>query len=115
MRKIDIAAYLVVMLAAGLLLYDGSRFGLYASLVVMSLITMGAIFHGWRIRRMQKANYAWYRATYPQAYRNGRVICRHCGNDRIYVKNVMKRTFMREHFCAECGTTMYYSPEGMRL
>ena len=114
MRKTDIAAYVGVMLVGSLFLYDGSRVGLYLTLGFLSLVLAGLLVHRWRIRRLQNASYAWYRKKYPQAYRNGRVICHSCGNDRIYVKNVMRRTFMREHFCAECGTTMYYSPEGIR-
>ncbi|MDT6992072.1 hypothetical protein [Burkholderia cenocepacia] len=65
-----------------------------------------------RIKRMRAKNYQWYRTTHPNAVRGNRVACHSCGNDRIQVRNVMQRTFMREHFCSQCGESLYYSPEG---
>ncbi len=34
-----------------------------------------------------------------------------CNNERIHVRALMNRTFHREHFCTQCGKTLYYSPE----
>jgi predicted SprT family Zn-dependent metalloprotease len=65
-----------------------------------------------RMKRMRAKNYQWYRATYPAAVKGTRVACHSCGHDRIQVRNVMQRTFMREHFCGQCGESLYYSPEG---
>lgn len=65
-----------------------------------------------RKRRMMAKNYQWYRATYPEAFRGQRVTCKACGSDHVSVRNVMQRTFMREHFCGQCGESLYYSPEG---
>lgn len=71
--------------------------------------------HGKRMKRMRSRNYQWYRARYPQAVRGKRVFCRSCEGDSISVRNVMQRTFMREHFCSQCGECLYYSPEGAGL
>jgi len=65
-----------------------------------------------RKRRMLAKNYQWYRTTYPDAVRGKRVTCKSCGSDHVSVRNVMQRTFMREHFCGQCGDSLYYSPEG---
>ncbi|KVD08047.1 hypothetical protein WI80_14655 [Burkholderia ubonensis] len=71
------------------------------------------VYLNWRrVERMRAKNYQWYRATYPDAMRGNRVACYSCGNDRVHVRNVMQRTFMREHFCSQCGESLYYSPEG---
>jgi hypothetical protein len=65
-----------------------------------------------RNRRMKAKNYRWYRMQYPQAIRGDRVACHSCGSTHIQVRNVMQRSFMREHFCGQCGESLYYSPEG---
>lgn len=57
-------------------------------------------------------NYAWYRKTFPaHAHSNGRVSCRHCHGERLQVRNLMNRSFTRMHACAQCGETLYFSPE----
>lgn len=66
-----------------------------------------------RMRHMQERNFDWYRASYPAHLRNGRVTCHNCSCDRINVRALMRRTYMREHVCTQCGETLYYSPEGL--
>jgi hypothetical protein len=57
-------------------------------------------------------SYAWYRSTFPEhAHANGRVSCRHCGGHKLRVTNLMKQTYMRVHNCAQCGETLYFTPE----
>jgi DNA-directed RNA polymerase subunit RPC12/RpoP len=53
----------------------------------------------------------WYRSTYPEFSKNGRVTCRHCGSHKISIRGLGRNTFHREHVCVECGKTLYYSPE----
>ncbi|CAB3753722.1 hypothetical protein LMG29660_02187 [Burkholderia puraquae] len=87
----------------------------YFLMFLLLLIVLSAliVYSNWRrIKYMRAKNYQWYRETYPDAVRGSRVMCRSCGNDRIHARNVMQRTFMREHFCSQCGESLYYSPEG---
>ena len=64
-----------------------------------------------RQAHFRKMNYEKYITENPQCLINGRISCRHCGGTQIQVRNLMNRTFFREHLCAQCGKTLYYSPE----
>ncbi|MCA8297738.1 hypothetical protein LGN19_28500 [Burkholderia sp. AU30198] len=87
----------------------------YFLMFLLLLIVLSALIvysNQRRIKHMRARNYQWYRATYPDAMRGNRVVCRSCGNDRVHVRNIMQHTFMREHFCGQCGESLYYSQEG---
>lgn len=64
--------------------------------------------------RMKSMSFKQYCIDYPNAFSGNRLVCHTCKSDRVQVKNVMRRTFMREHFCGQCGQTLYYTPEGSR-
>lgn len=64
-----------------------------------------------QLSRFQKMTYEWYQSEHLEHVRGNRVSCFVCGNDRIHVRALMNRTFHREHFCTQCGNTLYYSPE----
>lgn len=64
-----------------------------------------------RISRHQRQTYDWYIKNNPDLFKNGRVTCKKCSGGIIHTRNLFKRTFTREHFCTQCGTTLYYSPE----
>ncbi|SDP72494.1 hypothetical protein SAMN04488595_11858 [Ralstonia sp. 25mfcol4.1] len=64
-----------------------------------------------RMVRMKTENHAWYRRTYPNAVRGDAITCHACAGRHIRVRGLMQRTFMREHFCSQCGTALYFSPE----
>jgi hypothetical protein len=64
-----------------------------------------------RQAHFRKMNYKKYITENPQCLGNGRVSCCHCGGKQVHVRNLMNRTFFREHFCTQCGKTLYYSPE----
>lgn len=55
--------------------------------------------------------YDWYRNTYPKSMKGNRISCHHCGSTRVSTNRVMNQTYMRQHFCPQCGTTLYFSPE----
>lgn len=77
-----------------------------ATLALLVLIT------SWRrITRYQTQTYDWYIQAHPNAYKNSRVFCNYCNSGKIHTKNLFNRTFTREHFCGQCGKTLYYSPE----
>lgn len=58
-----------------------------------------------------KHSYAWYVATFPECLQRGRLSCRHCQSTSIRVQNLMEHSYTRAHVCAQCGETLYYSPE----
>lgn len=62
-------------------------------------------------KRMLSMDYEWYRQTHPACTRSNAVSCHSCGGNRVHVRNLMNRTYLREHFCTQCGLTLYYSPE----
>jgi hypothetical protein len=65
-----------------------------------------------RIARFEEQDFAWYKQTYPQfSSTNGRVRCRECKSSLLRVRGLMQHTYTREHFCGQCGTTLYFSPE----
>ena len=81
---------------------------LFGSLLIA--VILGA--RSWkRISRFQKETYDWYVKNHPELIKNGRVSCKKCSGGIIHTRNLFKRTFTREHFCTQCGTTLYYSPE----
>lgn len=83
------------------------------------VIFMATSIAGWRsqlreeaAQRTRKAqDYAWYKAQHPDCCASNRVQCHECKSDRISVQRLMNRTYYRAHVCAQCGTTLYYSPE----
>lgn len=64
-----------------------------------------------RISKFQTQTYEWYRAQNPSHAHGGGVSCKKCGGTRIHARGLMQHTYTREHFCTQCGTTLYYSPE----
>lgn len=91
---------------------DYQKFGPMAAWIVIGAVILGVF--GSRIIRIYKLrsmDFAWYRATHPNAVRHNRVVCFRCDNDRIHVRALLQRTFLREHFCTQCGTALYYSRE----
>jgi hypothetical protein len=64
-----------------------------------------------QLAKFEKMTYDWYKLEYPEKVKGNKVVCYYCGNDRIQVRALMNRTFHREHFCTQCGKTLYYSPE----
>ena len=84
-------------------------------------VLAAAAFMAWAWRAQKKGyakmkhrkdrNFDWYRTTYSSHFRNGRVTCHKCGCARINARALLRHTYMREHFCTQCGETLYYSPE----
>ena len=82
------------------------------AVVVVFIVVADAVQRSSYLDKLKKQDYTWYRNQYPEAMRNGRIVCRQCQSRAIRVRGLMNRTYMREHFCGECGATLYYSPEG---
>lgn len=56
-------------------------------------------------------NFDKYKADHPDCVFGGRVKCYECGSQRVNARGLMNQTYTREHFCVQCGKTLYYSPE----
>lgn len=90
---------------------DGQVDSLMISVPFM-LIPLVVLLTQWRqISRFQTMTYQWYCKTYPKHAQQGRLSCFACGGHRVHVRALLNRTFHREHFCPQCGKTLYYSPE----
>jgi hypothetical protein len=115
-QKIFVVAFCSIFVVIGLPsllrgLQNGNLFNLaWGGMFV--LIPVAIAFY-WlkQLGRFQKMTYEWYKTAHPEQVQGNRISCLVCGNDRIHVRALMNRTFHREHFCTQCGKTLYYSPE----
>jgi predicted membrane protein len=64
-----------------------------------------------QLSRFETMTYTWYKNTHPEQVKGNKVSCFSCGNSHVKVRHLMNQTFHREHFCPQCGTALYYSPE----
>lgn len=79
---------------------------------VFAVVGPATIFSRLRtISKYQNQNYAWYKKQHPDCIKGNRVYCCSCQSDQISVRGLMQQSYTREHFCRQCGTTLYYSPE----
>ena len=71
------------------------------------------VHHFRKIARLKAMNFSWYQQQHPDCVnpKNGRVKCKNCGGAHVGTERLMGRTFLRRHFCRNCGSTLYYSPE----
>ena len=101
---------------------DGLSRGNIGMLGAAMIVTLISLLILWfvlrRISALQTRQYVfetmtydWYRKTYPENMKGNRISCHHCGGMRVATHRVMNQTYMREHFCPQCGTTLYFSPE----
>lgn len=111
-KNIVIFCVLTVFLA--LFSIDGSAAGFGIFLLFFGLLSFITFSNIRRDSKFKAKNYAWYRKAYPAAYRDKRITCHSCDSDRVHTRNLMNQTFMREHFCSQCGQTLFYSPEGIQ-
>lgn len=64
-----------------------------------------------QLNNFEKMTYEWYKNENPNCVGNNYVSCSSCGGKRINVRALMNKSFHREHFCTQCGKTLYYSEE----
>ncbi len=112
-KKKSISFFIVFTIIVGLITLDGSQAGRIAFACAVGFAGLVVFFKIRRWSHMNAKNYDWYRQSYPNACRSDHVVCHKCQSHRIQAKNVMQQMYMREHFCGQCGETLYYSPEGM--
>lgn len=80
-------------------------------IVVVALIIWVIVRQRLKLRALRRQDYAWYTRTWPQCLTRNGISCHNCGGRRIHTQRLMQRSFLRAHFCAQCGDTLYYSPE----
>ncbi|BEU96354.1 hypothetical protein ACDW_20590 [Acidovorax sp. DW039] len=64
-----------------------------------------------QLLNFKKMTYEWYKNEHPEHIQNNKVYCFSCGGQKINARALMNHTYHREHFCTQCGKTLYYSPE----
>ncbi|HUH88004.1 MAG TPA: hypothetical protein VL003_08105 [Pusillimonas sp.] len=106
-----------ILIGAGQIIMNVSRTGAFdisRSFLGVAFLVIGLIslISSWRrISKYQNKNYAWYKSTYPQHVQGNKVSCFSCGNTRIHARGLKNHSYTREHFCTQCGQTLYHSPE----
>jgi len=94
--------------------------GLSLLISELSLAAIGSIVVGFAILGLKNGlknttrfakTFQWYKETYRLNVDGSRVTCFSCGGARIQTRSLMNHLYHREHFCTQCGTTLYYSPE----
>jgi len=88
---------------------DGSTLLLGAAMFFIPLIPMVIKIN--QLSTFEQMTYDWYKKEHPEHVKGNRISCFACGNPRIHVRALMNKTYHREHFCTQCGKTLYYSPE----
>ena len=107
---------LFLIIGCGILIHainarvDGLFYLLFGSAFI-GIATSSLISVIGKDRKYRTRTYAWYRATYPDKIGHNRLHCFKCDSDRIHVHGG-NQTMHREHLCTQCGTTLFYSPEG---
>lgn len=88
--------------------FVGIPFAIIAG-IIGNVVTARRLKANW-----SRHNYQWYKEHFPANVRDGgKVSCRHCGSHHIKVSNIMNKSFMRVHACAQCGETLYFTPENI--
>lgn len=100
---------LVVLSALG---DQASLISVLVSILICTSITAIFLRQSWkRISHYQTHTFQWYVGSFPSFFRNQRVYCYACNAGKIHTRNLMNHTYTREHFCAQCGSTLYFSSE----
>lgn len=116
-RKIFLAAFCGAFILGGLFfslraLLWGENLDNIVFPVPFIVIASVVLITQWRqISRFQTMTYQWYCQTYPMHAQSGRLSCFACGGTKVHVRGLMNQTYHREHFCQQCGKTLYFSPE----
>lgn len=89
-----------------------AAFGWATAIFVFSLIFMYGALASIKQRALFKTKtFAWYKVEHADHVKKGSISCFSCGGTRVHVRALMNHTYHREHFCTQCGKTLYYSPE----
>lgn len=102
----------VAITFGGFTFVSGGRTVLLGILFVALIVGLSVGVYMWRrAHRFQTQTFGWYRAQHPNLVSHNSVRCSECNGSHIRVRGLMQHSYTREHFCAHCGTTLYYSAE----
>lgn len=90
---------------------ESIKLGMLVGGGVGTLLLVAVLRRFFKMKKMLDHNYQWYRMQNPDCVQGKRLLCHSCGSEAIRVRGLMRRTFMREHFCGRCGEVLYFSPE----
>lgn len=62
-----------------------------------------------QLSRIEVRTYEWYKTKYPKNVEEGFVTCFTCENNLIESRPFTDGFFQYEHYCTECGKTLFYS------
>lgn len=84
--------------------------GLY---VAAPAVVLGALLNRfvWAQTTYLLKSYDWYKTNHPENVQGNKVTCFKCGSSRINIRSLLQQTYHREHFCGQCGQSLYYTPE----
>lgn len=72
------------------------------------VLTYAPDFEKERVEILEREGFRAFRTKYPDAFRNGDVICPFCSGKGVYIRT-RHRPFLRQHSCRTCGRGLYYS------
>lgn len=83
-------------------------FGWAAAIFVLSALFMYGALASIKQRALFKTKtFAWYKTEHANHVTKNGVSCFSCNGSRIHVRALMNHTYHREHFCTQCGKTLY--------
>lgn len=77
-----------------------------------SIFAFGIVLHLLKLLYYRQHNYVWYCSQFPNAFRNGKVRCRFCDSGYVKDRLLLQKTYTRVVYCGQCGSALYYTPEG---
>ena len=82
-------------------------------LIALVVTVLGGTWwmHHRHVAQLQAQNFAWYKKQHPEHVTPRGAKCYSCNSPRVGTERLMQQTYTRRHFCRDCGTTLYYSPE----
>lgn len=92
-------------------LIHGSLFFIIPAIVLYAHLSTAynAKFNSYQFN---KYNFAWYKTTYPQAVTAyGNIQCFKCNHNRIKSQRLFNQTYQVRHYCPQCQSFLFYSPE----
>ena len=97
-----------VLMVAGAVICFGS---LYYGCQVFAITIIGVVFEFLSPPKAELKNYEWYTKNFPEFVINKKVRCHQCESGSIGVERVKNGTYLRRHYCRNCGESLYYSEE----
>lgn len=62
-----------------------------------------------QLSKFEVRTYEWYKAKYPKNVQEDIITCFTCENNLVESRPLLDNIFQYEHYCTECGKTLFYS------